>query len=147
MCSRFHDLALVHDKDLVAVFDRAEAMRDKDRGHVFCIFVDCGIEGALRNGIEVACGLIQDQNVRLFEHCPCDGKALSLASGEVGTVFLEEGTVAKRHLVYKIVGLCHLGCCDDVIHRHVVHAESQVVVDATAEQKGFLRNVGDAVAD
>ena len=77
-----HDDALPHDEDEVRVADRREAVRDRERRAVGHEPVDGVLHEALRDRVERARGLVEDEDGRVAEDRPRDGDALALAAGE-----------------------------------------------------------------
>jgi hypothetical protein len=118
MRSFLDDFALMQDKDSVAVFDCAQAVRDEDGRNIPGILIDRAVKSPFRNRIEVTGCLVENQDVRLLKHCPRDGKALSLASREVLAVLCEAAAV------YKLQGRTLCDAVNDIFVKYGYYLEN-----------------------
>src|SRR5215469_7833737 len=89
-----HNPAFLQYDDLVRVLDRRQAMGDDQHGAVLHQVVDGVLHEALRLGIELAGGLVQNEDGRVPQHRPGDGDPLALAPGQPRPALAEDGVVS-----------------------------------------------------
>ena len=89
--------------------------------------------------VEGACGLIEDQDLRLAQDGPGQGEALPLASAEAVAVLPDQGVVAGGQGADEVVGAGRLGGLLDRLKRNgVAHAERDVGGNGVVEQEHLL---------
>ena len=76
--------------DAIAVHDGAEPVRDDEARAAAHELGEACLDEALALGVEVAGGLVENQDRRILEQCAGDGQALALAAGEVGAELVEQ---------------------------------------------------------
>jgi len=96
--SQLSDAALHKDSDLVSVAGGRDAVGDEDRSSSLH---DTGesLENALLGvGIDGGQSVVKDENARIADDSPCDGRALFLATGEGDSAFSHHCVEAAREL-------------------------------------------------
>ena len=91
MASLLDDAAVLHGDDDVGVADGGEAMGDDEGGAVGHEPGEGASDRHLVDGIEMACGLVENEDRRILEESAGDGDALALASGKPGAALSETG--------------------------------------------------------
>src|SRR5262249_54901290 len=91
----FHDPALGHSDDAVAVPDGGEAMRDDDDGPAFRYLTHVGLNDAFAFIIERTGRLVENQDSWIGRQSTGNRDALSLSAGEVGAAFVDRRVVGQ----------------------------------------------------
>ena len=140
-------LAAVEDEDAVGVAEGREPVGDGDGGAA----AGQGLEGLLNRlfafGVDVAGGLVEDQDRRIVEDRPGDREALPFAAGETRAALAEPGVVAERRVEDELVGLGRFGGGDRLLGRAGGQAVNQIVPDRAAEQERLLQHDADLLAE
>ena len=85
MLSLLHDLPVIHDQDLVRVFNGLEPVGNHDHGLVLCQGFDRLHELIFIFRVNIGRCLIQEDHRRILHHGPGNGDALPFAAGKTGT--------------------------------------------------------------
>src|SRR5690606_8375459 len=88
------DAAGVEDEDARGTADRAETVRDHERGAAAHELVERRLNLRLALAVERAGGFVQDEDGRVLEEGAGDGDALALSAGEGGAALADHGGVA-----------------------------------------------------
>ncbi len=134
------DFAILQDENLVGGFDGGDTLGDLDDGDAFAPFADARAELLLRRAGESGRGIVENQQPRLFQQGPRDGKALLLATGKRHAALPDDGIEAVFETGYEFIGLRGLGDFDDLFVRRVRIAPADVFGDGSAEEDGFLQD-------
>lgn len=78
MGSALDDLAVLQDDDLVGVLDRGQPVGDRERRAVLREAVEAALDEHLRLRVHVAGGLVEHEDLGVFEDGPRDVDALAL---------------------------------------------------------------------
>ncbi|KAJ8575187.1 hypothetical protein ON010_g4027 [Phytophthora cinnamomi] len=136
-------LAGVHDRDLVAVQDRVDAVRDDQHGLVCERLADGGLDEAVGGRVHVGGGLVQHDDFAVLEQRAADAEQLALTHRQVVAFFsereLQTGT-PRRHRVREVNLLQDR---PDIAVRVLVE-RVEVVTQRTAEKHRVLWNDGEA---
>ena len=79
----FGDTAILHDKDLVGLFDRDQTVGDRDDRLSLGQLGDRLLDQVLVLRIDAGGGLVQNDDGGVFQNGAGDGDALLLAAGDV----------------------------------------------------------------
>mmetsp|Transcript_13545 Transcript_13545/g.33250 ORF Transcript_13545/g.33250 Transcript_13545/m.33250 type:complete len:228 (-) Transcript_13545:1143-1826(-) len=82
MAAALRHAPLGQHQDHIGVHDGGQAVRHNDRGHARPDGRQAGVDLLLRDGVERAGGLVQDQDGRLLQHRACKRDALFLAAAQ-----------------------------------------------------------------
>ena len=140
MLAEADDLAVLQDENLVGGFDGGDALGDLDDGDAFAPFADARAELLLRRAVESGCGIVQNQQPRLFQQGSRDGKALLLAARKRYAALPDDGLEAVFETGYELIGLRGLRDFDDLLVRRVRISPADVFGDRAAEEDGFLQD-------
>lgn len=88
------EAAVVEDQDLVGGHDGRQPMGDDQGRAATQGLVEGGLHGGLVLGVEVAGGLVEDDDAGVLQQHPGDGQALLLAPGEAVAPLTHQGVVA-----------------------------------------------------
>ena len=98
----FSDTALAHHIYSVTAFHRRQAVGDDDAGKVRIKAENSVLDARFRYGVEIACRLIQDQQLRIAEQRAGNSEPLALPAGEVCAIFVQGRFIAQRQLFNKL---------------------------------------------
>src|SRR5690242_18591700 len=143
MGTGFTDPALFQHDDLVGAPDGRKAVGDHNHGAVLHQIGKRLLYQHFTLGVEVAGGLVQNQDGRVLDQRPRDGDALALAAAELEAASADHGLIAVRQTRDEIVRQRGFGGGADGLGRHVRAAIRNVVGDRVVEDKGFLRDDAD----
>ena len=93
MRTLFHDLTGHHDENDIGISDGRQSVRDGDRGTSPRHRIQCVLHDPLRDRVERAGRLVEDEYRRILQQNPRDRYALLLAPGESIAPFADEGVV------------------------------------------------------
>lgn len=77
--SLLYDFSVLEDDDPVAILDRAQSVGNNDSRYIH--FIQAFAHSRLRNIIQRACGLVEDQDRRMCYNRPCNQYSLLLPAG------------------------------------------------------------------
>ena len=92
------DAAVFHQQDQVGAADGGEAVGDDERGSPGEQRGHRRLNELLAFRVEVARGLVENQDLRRRQDRPGNGQALLLAAGELDAALADEGLVLFRQL-------------------------------------------------
>src|SRR5207248_5021768 len=99
-----------------------------------------------RFGIERRSGFVENENRRIFQDRARNGQSLLLPAGKKHSLVADEGVVFSRLRQNELVRVGHLSGAINVIPGGVEAAKQNVVVDGVVEQKRFLCDQADLLA-
>ena len=99
----FHDSAVLQDHDLIGVTYRREPVSNGQNGPLCPQFDNRLPDKLLGYGVKLACGLIENQNLRVSNNGPCQRQPLSLAAGEPYSAISYQGFVSLGKLLDELV--------------------------------------------
>ena len=105
VAASFGDLAVLDHYDLVGVTDGAEAVGDDEAGAAGHERGERLLDQSLVLRVEVAGGLVEDEDVGIGQHGPRDGDALALAAGEPQAALANRRIVAFGQINDEVVGM------------------------------------------
>ena len=88
-------------------------------------------------------GVVEDENLRLFQQGACDAETLFLATADIRAALFDMGVVALRHLVDELIGTGQMTGVATVVERGLGIAPAQVVEDGTTEKDIVLEYHAD----
>ena len=100
-----------------------------------------------RGGIEGTGGLIEDQHPRVLQHCPSQGHALALATGEAGAALAHRRVVALGHLHDEVVGAGDPGRAHQLFSGGIGLHHQQVFLDGAVKEERVLGHHTDLAAE
>ncbi len=141
-----HDLSTGEDDHVVGLAGGGESMCDGEHGRAGRedVVVQRGTEGGIAGAVYDRGGLIEEQHGRSGDEGPGEREELALAGGELDaaapTAVREHGVVSVRQGADERVGAGCAGGELNLLGRQSGVAESDVVGDRAAEQRGILRD-------
>src|SRR5699024_11156355 len=97
------DLAVLQDDDPVGVLDGADPLGDNQLGGIRDFLQEGLADHGVGVGIDGGGGVVENENLGLFQQGPGDTQPLPLAAGDVGAALLDVGVVAVGELADKAV--------------------------------------------
>ena len=97
--------ALVEHQNLIGMLDRGETVRDDQGGPVRYEVGQGILHQTLGLIVERRCGLIQNQDRRIFQDRAGNGKTLFLPAAEAAATLPDCGIHAVRELEYEFLGI------------------------------------------
>ena len=147
MGSLLYDGALVHDHDEICVPDGGQAVGDDQAGAAFHESVHGFLNGLLGAGIDVGCGFVQDQDVRIGQEGPADGDELTLALGQVVPGVRQHGLISVRQHGHHLVHITEGGGLPHVFIGGIGFGIGQVRPDRVRKQNRILQHDPHQVAE
>src|SRR5699024_2677801 len=135
-----------HNDDAVGVLHAGYTLGNDDLGGFGDIITEALADQRVGLGIDGAGGVVQNQDLGLFQQGAGDAQALFLAAGNIGAALLDPGVVLIRELLDKFVGLGQLAGFQDLVIGGVRVAPAQVVLDGAGKQHVLLQHNGHLVA-
>mmetsp|Transcript_11910 Transcript_11910/g.32911 ORF Transcript_11910/g.32911 Transcript_11910/m.32911 type:complete len:241 (-) Transcript_11910:1854-2576(-) len=139
--------ALVHDADLVGVYDRAQPVGHQNDRILVLLALQELIDGLLHEGlalrVEGARCLVQQKELGLAKHHPGDGNPLLLATAQPDAPLPNSRLVSAREARDEIVGIGSLARCDEVLLGvlSLLAAVQNVLLNRFGEHLGLLGDV------
>lgn len=84
-----HDATVVHDENHVGFLHRGHTLGDDDLRGVGNLMMECGTNQLIGFGVDRGCGIVEDQDFRLFQQRTRNAQTLALAAGNVGTALFD----------------------------------------------------------
>lgn len=134
----FDDAAVFDHGDEVGVADGAEAVGDDEAGAAGHETREAPLDEALGLGVEVAGGLVEDQDFRIGEDGAGDGEALLLAAREADAPLAYDGVVALLELFDEAGGVGLGRGVGDLGSRGVAPGVADVFGDGAVEEEDIL---------
>jgi len=89
-----HDPPVLEDQDPVGREHRGQSMGDHEAGAAMEQRLQGGLDELLGDGVEVAGGLVEDQDAGVFEDHPGDRDSLLFTAGQPVAAFADHGVVS-----------------------------------------------------
>ena len=89
--SCFKDLAFIHDPDFAAILNGKNALGDDELRDVWMVFLKTFTDELVGMGITGACGIVEDENLRILKKRSCYAKSLFLTARDVCASLLDHG--------------------------------------------------------
>ena len=140
------DPAFVEHDDLICVHDGTHALGNDEDRLILCLLFDGGAQNGVCFEIERGEAVVEHIDVRVFHKGACDGEALLLSAGYVGTALRNTSVKAPLEPADKFRSLCVLRGALERFLRGVFISETQVGGNGSREQDGLLRNITDLIA-
>ena len=99
-----------------------------------------------RLGIERRSGFVEQENRRIFQNRACNGQSLLLPAGKKHSLVADEGVVFFRLRQNELVRVSHLRGAINIISGGIEAAKKNVIIDGVVEQKRFLCDQADLLA-
>ncbi len=119
MGSAFEHLTFVQHDDSVRVADGRQAVGDHQGGSVLQQLAQCLLNEFFRFRIDVSCGFVEDQDIRIVGQNARKGKKLPLSHGEVAASFVQLSIQAIGEVIYKGVRSDQLDRPFDILQRDI----------------------------
>ena len=141
------DGAVFHDQDQVGFFHGCHTLGDDDLGGVGDLFPESLPDHGIGVGIHRGGGVVQDQDLGLFQQSTCDTQALLLTAGNVGAALFDVGVVAIGEAADEVIGAGQLTGMDHFFVGGVGIAPAEVILDGAGEEDVLLEDHGDLIAE
>ena len=133
-----NDLSVLHDANLVGVYDSRQAVGDDNRRAVFHQAVEGLLDHPFILCVEGRCRFIEDEDGRILENRARDAYALALSPREAASAVADLGLVAILCRHDEIVGVGDLCGGDDLFQCRVRGSEGYIVEESVVEEYGLL---------
>ena len=140
MRTLFNDVAVAHNEDDIALFDRRQAVGDNKARPAAHHLGKRLLNAYLGEGVDRGSRLVQNQNARVGQHRARYAQKLPLTEAEVVALLADHRVVALRHTADKAVrvgGFCRF---DHLFIGRVLGAVAQVFHDCAIEQPALLKH-------
>ena len=137
------EAALLEDDDHVGVADRAQPVRDHERGPALEDLVDVRLHGPLRFGVEGARRLVEDEDRRLLVEGACDRDPLTLPAREQQPGLTDLRLVAELQPLDELVRVRDPRRPLDPVQVRLLVTEGDVARDRVVEEITVLEHVAD----
>ena len=141
------DRALVEDYDHIRLFYRSDSLRDDDLCGFGDEFLESGADERVGAGVYCACRVVEDEDLRLFQKCAGNTKALLLTARDVRSALLDEGIVAIGKGGNEIVRLSELASLDEFLVGSLPVTPAKIFLDGAREEKILLQNHRNRIAE
>ena len=115
-------------------------MGNNKRGPVLHQLIQTGLHGALGLGIKRRGGLVQYQNGGVFQHGAGNGDALLLSTGKLQAALTNNGVIAIREGLDKLMGIGALGDVHDFFLRGTRLAVGDIFANGAGEEVRLLED-------
>lgn len=143
----FDDVTMIHYQNPVRILYRRDSVGDNKYGAVFFgldIF-QLLLDVAFSLHIYSRGGIVQYQDSRVFQQGSGKRNTLFLTTGKSHTTFAYNSLIAIRHVLDKVIGICHDGCLPDFLEGAVGSAISNVALNGIREQEHILHSHTDVI--
>ena len=140
------DPPAVEDQDAVGVLHGGEPLCNDDFRRRGNELFEPHANQRIRLGVDGAGRIVENQNFRFLEQCPCDAETLFLPAGDVRTALLDVRVIPVGELRDEFVRLCKTACLLEFRVGRVRVAPAQVFLDRAGEQHVLLQNDRHLVA-
>jgi hypothetical protein len=118
-------------------------MRDDDDRHLPLERIDTVLNMLLGGGVQVARGLVQQQQIRLLKELPCHEQALLLSAGKPNSTVADLRLIPVRQVFNEVVGVGPFGGVNDPLAQgrvllNVALPEANVVGHGIVEHDRLL---------
>ena len=140
------NLAVLHQEDPVGVLHRGHPLGNDDLGGLGDKFAESLADEGVGAGVHRAGGVVQNQNLGLFQQGPGNAQPLLLAAGHVGAALLDVGVILLGELLDELVRLREAAGLFQFLVGGMGIAPAQVLLDRAGEQLVLLQHHGHLVA-
>lgn len=134
--------ASVHDDEPIDEPKHAHAVGDEDDGLGVCAVLAEGLEPfeeqLFGTGVHIACGFVEDEDLRVTDKSSCEGDRLALPTREIAALLANLGGETSWIVADKICDTGKICGTDDALVSDVGCTEGDVVADGTVEEDGVL---------
>ena len=141
MAAAFHNLSFVQHTDFISIADGGQAVGNSDGGAVLHQVLQRLLHHLFRFRVEGGGRFVQNQDGRVLQDGAGDAHPLALPAGQFAAPVAYHGVVSLFAGHDEVVGVGYLGGFNHLLHRGVLHAESNVVEERVVEQDGFLVHI------
>ena len=141
------DLAVFHNNDHVRILHGGNTLGDDQLGGAGDLFPEGLPDGSVGLGVHRGGGVVQNQDLGLFQQGTGDAKTLLLTAGNIGAALLDLMVVAIGEAFDEIVGAGQLADMDQFLISSIGVAPAEVVFDGAGEELIFLQNHGNVVTE
>ena len=140
------DAPAVEDEHLVGPADGRHPVRDHKGGAAFEQSVERVQEEPLRDRVEGARRLVEDENRSVSDECPRDRDSLALTARERSAPLAEQRLVAVGQAAHELVHQCGIRGPEDLLIARVAPPVGDVVEDRALEEERLLGHDRDLVS-
>ena len=141
------DAAAVEDDDAVGFLNGGDTLRDDDLGRAGNLFVERAADHRVGLGIDSGGGVVENEDLGLFEKRSGDTESLLLTAGYVCAAAFDICIVAVGELRNEFIGASELTYADELFVGCVRIAPTEIFLDRAGEEDVFLQNDGNLVAE
>ena len=146
MAAQLHNMLPFHHGNHISTPDGGEPVGDDDGGAALAQFVQGGLDPLLGDGVQGGGGLVQHQNLRIFQEHPGDGDPLLLAAGEHDPPFADVAVITVGQLHDLIMYLGTHRRLHDLLVGGVGPAVADVLPDGAGKHEHILLDDTDVPA-
>ena len=140
-----HDATVVHDENHVGFLHRGHTLGDDDLRGVGNLMMECGTNQLIGFGVDRGCGIVEDQDFRLFQQRTRNAQTLALAAGNVGTALFDVRIVLIGEFLNEAVSLRKLARVANLFISGVWIAPTQIFGDGSGEEHVLLQHHGNLI--
>ena len=140
------DPAVFEHKDLVGVLHGGNALGNDDPRGVGNRLTERAADQRVGLGVHRAGGVVQNEDLRLFEQGARDAKALLLAAGDVGAALVDDSVIPVGETFDELIGTGLAARLPALFQGGVSLAPAEVVEDGPGEQGALLQDHRNLVA-
>ena len=129
MGSTLNDPSVIHDKDLVRILDGRKAVRDADHRLPPGKLCNGPLDQVLIFRIDACSRLIQDNDRRVFQDCPCNADPLFFSSGQSISSLPNHRIIPFGQCLNKLMASCRLCSSYDLLFRSIRLPEPDIIPD------------------
>ena len=96
--------SVVHNDYAVGVLHGGYPLRDDEGGRIRELFAESLAYAAVGGSIDSACGIVENDYLRLFQQGTGNTEPLLLTAGDIHAALSELGVIALREAHYEVVG-------------------------------------------
>ena len=146
MRARGGDPAVVHHKDQIGILHRGHTLCDNDLGGVWYVGTEARTDECVGLGVHGAGGVVENEDLWLFEKGSGNAKSLLLTARHVGAALFDLGIIAVGEGTDEIIRLCQTASLDQLLVGGVFVTPTKIFLDGAREEKILLKHHGDRVA-
>ena len=146
MRALFDDVAFLHHKDQVSVFNGRKPMSDHEAGSVLCQRIHSLLRHQLRPCIDRAGRFVQDHHWAVFDHGTSNGKELLLPCGN-DHIFSKHGIKAIRKRLDKVIDPTRTAGLFKFFVRNPCFVVNEIFTHGSVKQPGVLQHHAKQLVD
>ena len=132
MISLLDDIAILHNKDQICIFDRRKSVCNNKACSALHQVVHCFLDLHFCSGIDRRCCLIKDQDLVVCKNCSCNGKKLFLSLRDIACLLIQLPSDSRQECLHDEVmdmsSLCRCNnffvCCIQTSVTDIFHDRS-----------------------